>query len=108
MKTIIVNSKGNVKGLSEFIETLESFAERNVSKDIVICERFMDETNYNTICGELKDAVNIDDYDVFVIGVRSEHMSGFDTLQSLNRSHTFICEVNDNELESAKNFLLMD
>ena len=108
MKTIIVNSKGNETKLANFIETLENFAERKITKDIVICERYMNETNYNTICGELKDAVSLDDFDIFIIGVKSKQITSFDTLQAMNKAHTFICEINNEELESAKNFLLMD
>jgi len=102
MKTIIVKSQGDVKELKKFIAKLEKYTDK-VLPGAVICERYLDTTNYNTITGEMKDATLLNDYDLFIVGVTVplEVMS----LQNINKARTFVCELN--EYDSAKNYVIM-
>ena len=54
--------------------------------------------------GEMKDATSLDDYDLFIVGSVNPTLEIL-SLQSINRAHTLVCE--DNDLDSAKNFVIM-
>ena len=104
MKTIFVKTNDNRAELTKFIHRLEKHADK-VLNNPVICERYLDTDNYNTIMGELKDAVAIDDFDIFIIGVDSKEITTLNVLENINRAHTLTCEVDD--FNSAKNFIVM-
>lgn len=103
MKTIIVKATEDSKKLNTFIKKIEKYTDRQIT-NAVICTRYLNTDNYNTVAGELKDAVNLDDFDLFLVACTN---SDLDTtsLQSINRSHTLVCT--DNEIDSAKNFIIM-
>lgn len=104
MKTIIIKSNSSPrKELSAFIKRLEKYIDRTV-ENAVICTRFIDADNYYTIHGEVKDAVTIDDFDIFIIGVCHPTMD-MTSVQNLNKAHTLICDIDD--FDSAKNFVIM-
>ena len=104
MKTIIVRSTTeNQEKLNTFVQKLEKYTDRQI-KDAVICTRYLSPDNYNTVIGELKDAVNLNDYDLFIIASVKPTLEVM-TLQNINRAHTLVCT--DNELDSAKNFVIM-
>ncbi len=104
MKTIIVKATTQDKEkLTTFIKKLEKYTDYQI-KDAVICTRYLNTDNYNTIIGELKDATSLDDYDLFIVGSINPTIEVL-SLQSINRAHTLVCE--DNDLDSAKNFIIM-
>ncbi len=104
MKTIIVKATTQDREkITAFIKKLEKYADRQI-KDAVICTRYLNTDNYNTITGELKDATNLDDYDLFIVGSVNPTLEVL-SLQTINRAHTLVCE--DNDLDSAKNFIIM-
>lgn len=104
MKTIIVKTRGDQHELNTFIQKLAKYADRNI-KDAVVCTRLLSADNYNTIVGEVKDAVALDDFDLFIIGVVNESMQDLTSIQTLNKAHTLICNVG--EMDSAKNYVIM-
>ena len=104
MKTIIVKATTEKQDkINTFVHKLEKYTDRQI-KDAVICTRYLNTDNYNTITGELKDAINLNDYDLFIIASVNPSLETL-SLQSINRAHTLVC--NDNELDSAKNFVIM-
>lgn len=104
MKTIIVKLNGDEKvDLTNFVNKLEKYIDKQVN-EAVICTRYLGADNYNTIYGELKDAVSINDFDFFIIGVLSS-VTDVTGLQALNKAHTLVCDTLD--LSSAKNFVIM-
>ena len=104
MKTIIVRATSDDQTkLHNFVEKLERYTDRQI-KDAVICTRYLNTDNYNTITGELKDATSLNDYDLFIVGSVNPTLETL-SLQSINRAHTLVCT--DNELDSAKNFIIM-
>lgn len=104
MKTVIVKatSEDQTK-LHNFVEKLERYTDRQI-KDAVICTRYLNTDNYNTITGELKDATSLNDFDLFIVGSVNPTLETL-SLQGINRAHTLVCT--DNELDSAKNFIIM-
>lgn len=104
MKTIIIKSTGNRSKLMKTISKLEKYIDHNIN-DACVRTILMDQDNYNTVVGELKDAVLLNDFDIFLIGVVPTEMSALDSLKSINRAHTFVCE--DDEYDSAKNYVIM-
>ena len=104
MKTIIVKATSQDREkLITFIKKLEKYTDRQI-KDAVICTRYLNTDNYNTVIGELKDATGLDDYDLFIVGSVNPSLDVL-SLQTINRAHTLVCE--DNDLDSAKNFVIM-
>lgn len=104
MKTIIVKATSqSTEKLFTFIKKLEKYTDRQI-KNAVICTRYLNTENYNTIVGELKDATNLDDFDLFIIGSVNPTLDVL-SLQTINRAHTLVCE--DNDIDSAKNFVIM-
>lgn len=103
MKTIIVKTIDDLQKLNVFVKKIEKYTDKQI-KNAVICTRYLDNDNYNTITGELKDATNLDDYDLFLVACVNPVMDTT-ALQSINRSHTLVCNVN--EYDSAKNFIIM-
>jgi len=105
MKTIIVKTLGDTHQLNDTVRRIEKCADKNI-KDAVVCTRFLSKENFNTIYGEVKDAVALDDYDVFIVAVTTTDET-FDTtqIQSLNKAHTLTCMAN--EMDSAKNYVIM-
>ena len=104
MKTIIVRATSDDQTkLFNFVQKLEKYTDKQI-KDAVICTRYLNTDNYNTITGELKDATSLNDYDLFIVGSVNPTLETL-SLQSINRAHTLVC--NDNELDSAKNFVIM-
>jgi len=104
MKTIIVKTTSNNQSkLNDFVEKIERYTDRQI-KDAVICTRYLNTDNYNTIIGELKDAVSLNDYDLFIVASVNHAIETL-SLQSINRAHTLVCT--DEELDSAKNFIIM-
>lgn len=104
MKTIIVKSTSTDQDkLHKFIRRIEKYTDKQI-ENAVICTRYLNTENYNTITGELKDAVNLNDYDLFIIGSVNPTLETL-SLQGINRAHTLVC--NDTELDSAKNFIIM-
>ena len=104
MKTIIVKSTdGDRPTLTKFIKKLEKYTDRQI-QNAVICTRYLDTDNYNTTMGELKDATSLDDYDLFIVGSVNPSLDVL-SLQTINRARTLVCE--DNDLDSAKNFVIM-
>ena len=104
MKTIIIKTTEEkpIK-LNKVISKLEKYTDRQI-KDAVICSRYLSPDNFNTIYGELKDAVSLNDFDLFIIGVTQQTMD-VTSLQTVNRAHTLT--ITDDELDSAKNFVIM-
>ena len=104
MKTIIVKATTqDTEKLFTFIKKLEKYADHQI-KDAVICTRYLNTDNYNTTMGEMKDATSLDDYDLFIVGSVNPSLEVL-SLQTINRAHTLVCE--DNDLDSAKNFVIM-
>ena len=104
MKTIIVKATTQDREkFNTFIKKLEKYADKQF-KDAVICTRYLNTDNYYTIMGELKDATSLDDYDLFIVGSVNPSLEVL-SLQTINRAHTLVCE--DNDLDSAKNFVIM-
>lgn len=103
MKTIIVKSTGDMGELVNFVNKLEKYIDKQI-EDAVVCTRYMGPDNYNGICGEIRDAVSINDFDVFIVGVTVPSME-VSSVQALNRAHTLVCDVND--ISSAKNYIIM-
>ena len=104
MKTIIVKATTQDREkLTTFIKKLEKYADRQI-KDAVIYTRYLNTDNYNTVMGEMKDATSLDDYDLFIVGSVNPSLEVL-SLQTINRAHTLVCE--DNDLDSAKNFVIM-
>lgn len=104
MKTIIVKATTTqLEKINAFVHKLEKYTDKQI-KDAVICTRYLNTDNYNTITGELKDAVSLNDYDLFIVASVNPSLETL-SLQSINRAHTLVC--NDNELDSAKNFVIM-
>lgn len=105
MKTIIVKSNGDREGLLKFISKLEKYTDFQI-KDACIRTVYLGNDNFNTVAGEMKDAVNLNDYDLFLCGVVDEEVKNLDTLRTINRAHTFMCELS--EYDSAKNYVIMN
>lgn len=103
MKTIIVKSQNTTHELTRFVQKLEKYTDRQI-KDAVICTRYLSNENYNTIAGELKDAVNLDDYDLFIVALVNPELD-VTSLQTINRAHTLVCTSDD--IDSAKNYVIM-
>lgn len=104
MKTIIVKATTQDREkISRFIRRLEKYADKQI-ENAVICTRYLNTDNYNTIMGELKDATSLDDYDLFIVGSVNPSLEVL-SLQTINRAHTLVCD--DNDLDSAKNFVIM-
>lgn len=104
MKTIIVKATSHdTEKLFTFIKKLEKYTDRQIN-DAVICTRYLNTDNYNTIMGEMKDATSLDDYDLFIVGSVNPTLEVL-SLQNINRAHTLVCM--DNDLDSAKNFIIM-
>lgn len=104
MKTIIVRATSDDQTkLNTFVQKLEKYTDRQI-KDAVICTKYLNTDNYNTIFGELKDAVALNDYDLFIVASVNPTLSVM-TLENINRAHTLSCT--DDELDSAKNFIIM-
>lgn len=104
MKTIIVKTvTGNRSDLTKFIEKLEKHADKMIP-DCTICTRYLSADNINTTIGEIKDAVAIDDFHLFIIGVNDSNLDVSGVIQP-NKARTFQCD--NNELEKAKNFVVM-
>ncbi len=104
MKTIIIKATTNkLEKINTFVHKLEKYADKQI-KNAVICTRYLNTDNYNTITGELKDAVSLNDYDLFIVASVNPSLETL-SLQSINRAHTLVC--NDNELDSAKNYVIM-
>lgn len=104
MKTIIVKATTQDREkISRFIRRLEKYTDKQI-ENAVICTRYLNTDNYNTIMGELKDATSLDDFDLFIIGSVNPSLEVL-SLQTINRAHTLVCE--DNDLDSAKNFVIM-
>lgn len=104
MKTIIIRTTEEkpVK-LNKVIAKLEKYTDRQI-KDAVICTRYLSTDNFNTVYGELKDAVSLNDFDLFIIGVTHQTMD-ITSLQTVNRAHTLT--ITDDEIDSAKNYVIM-
>ena len=104
MKTIIVKATSQDREkLITFIKKLEKYTDHQI-KDAVICTRYLNTDNYNTVIGELKDATSLDDYDLIIVGSVNPSLDVL-SLQTINRARTLVCE--DNDLDSAKNFVIM-
>jgi len=104
MKTIIVKATTQDREkISRFIRRLEKYTDKQI-ENAVICTRYLNTDNYNTIMGELKDATNLDDFDLFIVGSVNPSLEVL-SLQTINRAHTLVCE--DTDLDSAKNFVIM-
>ena len=104
MKTIIVKATSQDREkLITFIKKLEKYTDRQI-KDAVICTRYLNTDNYNTVIGELKDATSLDDYDLFIVGSVNPTLD-VTSLQAVNKAHTLVCTTN--EYDSAKNFVIM-
>lgn len=103
MKTIIIKNVDDRATLTKFIKKLEKYTDRQI-KDAVICTRYLDADNYNTIMGELKDATSLNDYDLFIVGLVNPSMETL-SLQAINKAHTLVCTTG--EYDSAKNFIIM-
>lgn len=104
MKTIIVKSNGDRKGLSKFISKLEKYTDYQI-KDACVRTAYLGNDNFNTISGEMKDAVALNDFDLFICGVIEDEVKNLDSLKTINRGRTLICELS--EYDSAKNYVIM-
>lgn len=104
MKTIIVKSiSENKEELHNFVQKLEKYTDRQI-QDAVICTRYLDTDNYNTIMGELKDATSLNDYDLFIVACVNPTLETL-SLQAVNKAHTHVCTTAD--YDSAKNYIIM-
>lgn len=104
MKTIIVTAITNDRPeMTKFIKKLEKYASCQI-ESAVICTRYFDTDNYNTIIGEMKDATNLNDYDLFIVGSVNPNLD-VTSLQTVNKAHTLVCTTS--EYDSAKNFVIM-
>lgn len=104
MKTIIVKATTEDRQkLVNFVNRLERYSDKQF-KDAVICTHYLDTDNYYTITGELKDATALNDYDLFIVASIKPTLDVL-SLQNINRAHTLVCT--DDELDSAKNFVIM-
>lgn len=105
MKTIIVNAIDNtVQELSEFMSKLEKYTDSQF-ENAVIRSVYLGNDNINTVYGELKDAVKLNDFDLFIIGL-TEEIPNIDIFKTINRGHTHICDISN--YDAAKNFIIMD
>ena len=90
MKTIIVKATSQDREkIITFIKKLEKYTDRQI-KDAVICTRYLNTDNYNTVIGELKDATSLDDYDLFIVDVnvcdfKKEGITGSDIIYSIKK-----------------------
>lgn len=103
MKTIIINFENSERSeMFSFVKRLENFCVRSI-KNAVICTRLLDTDNFNTICGELKDAETLDDFDIFIIAIMTPLITD-GSIHMKNKAKSCVCNVH--ELEVAKNFIL--
>lgn len=102
MKTIIIEAQEKSKDLTNFIQRIEHYADRTI-KGAVVCTRLLDANTYNTVCGELRDAENLDDFDLFIIGICCPQIKA-DSVHMKNRTKCLSCTLDD--IEQAKNFIV--
>jgi len=104
MKTIIIKATEETnKTLYDVVHKLEKFTDKQI-ENAVICTRYCDDTNYSIVCAEMKEATKINDFDLFIVGVKFGYYD-LDALKLANKVRTLT--IDDDDYDSAKNYVLM-